>query len=394
MTTMTSQRYSELVLQEIRSFIGWLPDEISDMVHEMQIRPAQMSNKNISYLSDPRNNGKRMAIRITRWLGKRLEFTYPEQEWYINEQRVEELAFRIQSLTEPVNFRIVSGKELMVKYRTGFGNGSCMTGTQKSKRADLYERNPDRVKMMTATRGNNQARALVWYFDNEVVGMDRVYTNSEALRRAMQEERVKRGWWDLYNGKDEHGNYIDHIDPTRRKGLFLSNLRVKWKQQHPYFDSLKIKYGKFDVNKHEVVGLITYRKMAGRVPTGYQPLRDMRLFVCDDKDCLHSYTGASYDKMTNIDGLGRLCPKCVKKLVLSKCDWCKKKIPERAVIMAKGLICCQYCYHEYYNQCRNCGEITEARHLDFARLCPPCHTQKYRNFKVPRPRRLRGKSNA
>ena len=78
--------------------------------------------------------------------------------------------------------KIARENDLLAVYRRGIGGGSCMTGESRNKRLKLYKYNGGRVSVFYIDSGSISARALLWRLDSGEYFLDRIYSNSEALR--------------------------------------------------------------------------------------------------------------------------------------------------------------------------------------------------------------------
>jgi len=72
---------------------------------------------------------------------------------------------------------VVSAEDLRYAYKEEAGDYSCMT--HRTHLLDLYVENPCQVKL--ALLGNGHARSLLWFFKDQYIFVDRVYTSDDHI---------------------------------------------------------------------------------------------------------------------------------------------------------------------------------------------------------------------
>lgn len=134
---------------------------------------------------------RRVVTKINRWL-RRLVDTHSIP---FNDITLERLGARVLShLRTQQDFEVVSGSDLMAVYDQGFAYSACMSGTHAREYREIYEDNPNTVKMLKYDDGEQRGRALLWFLPDATL-LDRIYPNSGDHVQAMRDWALECGYW-------------------------------------------------------------------------------------------------------------------------------------------------------------------------------------------------------
>jgi hypothetical protein len=159
-------------------------------------------------------------------------------------------------------FELVSGKDIthwyhQDRYVKGGGtlNGSCMRGASV---LEMYEKNPDKVKMLILKSPIDKnlilGRALIWEVDEpKITFMDRIYTVVDSDIEVFKAYAREMGWYCKYHQK--YGSDTGFVSPDGKVNMqdmvvYINNQKY---EKYPYLDTLRYfnKKDSFLTNKEE-----------------------------------------------------------------------------------------------------------------------------------------------
>lgn len=279
-----------------RGYNCWLSRKyiISEKLQRLQ--PSKPEDGDTGKIAFNVPDKDRMKIKTGRFLTRKLNLN----NGFLSDVAIREITDKINTLLFPdIKIEIVSGIELTEDYYQKTGGYSCMVG-DNSEYTRLYERNPDKVRMLTIHFNSDSARGIVWKLDNGRYFLDRVYATCEHLKEKMADYASEHGWIQ---------KAICNYDSS---DLIVSNLAYQ-DGEIPYMDTL-------------TCGC-----------------------TCD-AGLTVSVNGCSDYELTNQDGelQSGYC-----------CECCGEHVSEdEHYSSTDNGIYCESCFSENFTYCGHCGEIT------------------------------------
>lgn len=181
-------------------------------------------------------NSKRMKIRTSRFLGKKLNLN----SGFLSEKVLQTMTERINTELFPdLEIRIDRGKNITNNYDNAIGGSSCMTDSS-SCYTRMYEYNPQTYKQLIMQTRKNSARAILITLDNGSILMDRIYTDSSYLKEKMIDYAIKNNWY--YRSSTSPGSYdIEFykipLESSEYAKMFVTGI-VYTESEVPYADTL------------------------------------------------------------------------------------------------------------------------------------------------------------
>jgi len=294
---------------------------------------------------------KRYRLTTARFLTRQLNLSKLFNT-HITSSEIKKISDRIdRDLFKAPSFNIINGSEISCMYEDAFGNESCMTNHHYEYTL-LYEMNPDKVEMICAENGTNQARCILWTLDCGHKYADRIYDNASSINRDLRDFIEKKGFYS-FNKR----NSLDR--------MFVSNLTFE-QGCVPYMDTFI--YGKVDIKKNLL-------NLSSDCISGYDITLDRTNGVIDIPDYEQcNYCGEIYDTryLRHIDGRF-YCDRCTSEL-FTACDYCGNWVkkddavevyvverlhhPITGVKTIVGTMkVCNTCVDRYCKKCSICGKL-------------------------------------
>lgn len=134
---------------------------------------------------------KRVQIKLIRFLSKKLDIRrnmFERAPNDLDENELKRVTEHLQEVLWPskIKSELVSGSKITESYKNRVGNKSCMTGSN-SIYTQMYEMNPDKVKLLIVRAGRQSARRLIWCLDNGDKLADRIYCCSTLMNKKIKE---------------------------------------------------------------------------------------------------------------------------------------------------------------------------------------------------------------
>jgi len=186
----------------------------------------------------------RSEIKIGRLINKVSggSFTSKQIEDFVNSYKAAVSKDKFES------FEIVSGEDLVYWYNCknyvdggGTLNSSCM---KNAKFLDLYEKNPDVIKMVIKKDGDKiSGRALLWevkisgLHNDPVLFMDRIYTRNDHDVNIFKEYAEKNGW--IYKKVQDFRSNGFMYNGVNRSFYIYAEIQSGDYDYYPYLDTLK-----------------------------------------------------------------------------------------------------------------------------------------------------------
>ncbi|MCK9369380.1 hypothetical protein M0R04_05540 [Candidatus Dojkabacteria bacterium] len=240
---------------------------------------------------------------------------------------------------------LVKGKEIVEKYKEGFGGETCMTG-HKARFTKMYATNPDKVSLLLFTCGKVKARALVWNTDSGKVVLDRIYPNNGFHVSVIQDFAKNRGWLCRFDNRPfGQGNQYDIYG---RKHCQLDG--------NAYCVTLSLK----DVHYIPYSDTFAYGRIKDEVLTATNKI---------EKDC------TNYVQLFNTDGHLEFI---LKNYV---CEMCGYFMPRSAIYVSDTeSFLCGDCYRKQFKSCSYCGceinTFNQIRNTDYIFVDNICYCMK------------------
>lgn len=175
---------------EHRGYNCWLSRKYIITEKLQQLQPDKPEDGDTGKIAFNVPNKDRMKIKTGRFLTRKLNLN----NGFLPDAAIREITDKINTLLFPdIKIEIVSGIELTEHYYQKTGGHSCMVGTN-SEYTRLYERNPDKIRMLIMHYNSDSARGIVWKLDNGRYFLDRVYATCENLKEKMADYASEHNW--------------------------------------------------------------------------------------------------------------------------------------------------------------------------------------------------------
>jgi hypothetical protein len=273
----------------------------------------------------------RMKLRTARFLTRKLSLN----SGFLSDDVIQQIAEKINLVLfqSVLSVELICGPAITKAYENAVGNNSCMTRAC-SEYTLLYEMNPDRFQMLIMRQFNTSARAIVHKLDNGDYYLDRIYSDSQTLVKAMCEYAKKQGW----HYKNTHclPSCDEHI-------LKVSDL--DWEDGHvPYQDTM-------------IYGEITSEnKLTISACDGDLELRSVNGYIVSET-CVCCGEHLNEDNLfIEPDGNEHYCESCFCEH-FTTCDFCGETVDndDTVCLESEGVAYCDSCISEHTWHCNNCG---------------------------------------
>jgi hypothetical protein len=174
-------------------------------------------------------DGKRYICRISRYLGVHLGLAGNVSEAFICKMA----DILTAEASKGFVIKVHRGEAIESLYYDGFGSNSCMTGRGHDIAISFYSNNPEKIGLITAECGTQQARALLWKLDNDRFYRDRIYYNTKTARQALRDYTIKHNFLSYDMARSEFSD---------NEAKFLSVSDLEDSTDRPYFDSMTTIY--------------------------------------------------------------------------------------------------------------------------------------------------------
>jgi len=155
-----------------------------------QLEPGAPEDNICGFLAYNVPGKDRMKMKTGRFLTRKLSLN----SGFLSDQQISKLTEKINYYLFPaMQTRLDSGSAITENYRNAVGGHSCMTGGD-AECTGLYAENPEKFQQLIMLYNGNSARAIIHKLDNGQYLMDRIYSDSEALKEAMFEYADKNNW--------------------------------------------------------------------------------------------------------------------------------------------------------------------------------------------------------
>jgi len=313
-----------------RGYNCWLSRKyvIRDKIQQLQPdKPEDGDTGKIAFNVLGKN---RMKIKTGRFLTRKLNLN----NGFLPDMAIVEITDKINMLLFPdIKAEIVSGIELTENYYQKTGGRSCMTESN-SEYTRLYERNPDKVQMLTMYFNNDSARAILWKLDNGRYFLDRVYATCEMLKEKMCDYACEHNWLQkaipTYNSRD----------------LIVSNLQYN-DGEIPYMDTLTSGCTCGAGLTVSANGCSDYEltNENGELQSGYS--------------CECCGENVSEDESCFTDN-GVYCESCFSEN-FSYCEQCNETVSTDDIVKIEDTdeYYCSYCANQKAHKCEDCGDYNK-----------------------------------
>ena len=225
-------------------------------------------------------------------------------------------------------FEILYGSDVIKAYEEECGGHSCMTGKTNKHLIELYEKNADKVSLLTY-RGTF-ARALLWKTDAGKKVMDRVYPNSGRHLACFARWAKENDYVCRKNNSLPEDNVHFEDDEEHRVTLNVG-------MTLPYMDSFH--YAIDEPEQHRTIVLST----------------------CKLGKAVHVASTTWY-------------------FALKTCCWCSTLVENQPYEELNGGYFCQNCYNEQTFECSGCSNRfrrTFRRSVEDSQYCQDCHNERF-----------------
>jgi len=186
---------------------------------------------------------QRLSRFITRIFGNK--FTQQQIEEFIKN-------YKVALKGEVENFSVIEGKEIIKYYSgrmysgeaTGQLQRSCMRYDDSKIFFSLYEKNPDKMKMLILKDPNEDkiyGRANLWYLDEPAgrIFMDRIYTTYDWQIKLFIDYAIRNDY--IYKSKQMYGgSVIPVVNKGKEEKIIMTvNLNKINHEHYPYVDTLQ-----------------------------------------------------------------------------------------------------------------------------------------------------------